>query len=697
MSADKPMTDSPQPVSTRAEPIKDTLFGVEVKDPYRWLENEKSEEVRAWMTAQDAYARKQLQSLPGRDALAARLKTLFYVDSISAPSHKGGRYFYSRTHADKEKAILYWREGENGAENLLLDPNQLSADGSTSLGVSVASYDGKWLAYALRKNNSDEATLHLMDVKTLKVSDTDVIDGAKYAQPSWTPSGDGFYYVRLPVDPKIPVADRPGYAEVYFHKLGESAKADTLIHPKTGNPQQFLGVELSRDGHFLFVVIQNGWNSNDVYFRDLRSPDKTFRPLVAGVPSIFNVEAWQDRFYIMTNEAAPHYRVMVADPAHPARGEWKEIVSESKDSTIENVQVIGGHLVLTRMQDASSRLEVRGLDGKKLRDVSLPGIGASTGMTGNPIDDTAYFAFTSFTQPLEIFKTSIQTGATSLWASVKLPIDPTPYTVEQVFYPSKDGTRVSMFLVHRKDLKKDGSTPFLLYGYGGFNINLLPAFAGSIYPWLEAGGGYAVPNLRGGGEYGEAWHKAGMLDKKQNTFDDYLAAAEWLVKNGYTKSSRLAIRGGSNGGLLVGAAMTQRPDLFRAVVCAVPLLDMVRFHLFGSGKTWVPEYGSAETESGFRPLFAYSPYHHVKPQTAYPALLMLSADSDDRVDPLHARKFTAAVQAATNSGHPVWLRIEKHAGHGGADLVKQQVEVTADNYAFLMHELGLTPPTTTKK
>ena len=682
---------APRYPATRADDAVDTMFGVPVRDPYRWLEDATKDEVKAWMAAEDKLARDKLAALPGRDALTARLKQLYYVDSISAPYRRGTRFFYRRTHADKEKAIIYWREGEDGAEQVLLDPNKMSADGSTSLGTWNPSWDGKRVAYALKVNNSDEATFHVMEVATGAVSSVDVIDGAKYGHPVWTPSGDGFYYVKLPVDPRIPVAERPGHADIRFHRIGEDPKNDAIIKEKTGNPKQFLGVDLSRDGHWLFYTVQHGWNATDVYFRDARKKAIAWTPLATGKPFLYQVEAWKDRFYIHTNEDAPRYRVFAADPKRSQRKDWKLLVAEDKDAVLEHATVIGGHLALGYLKNASSLLELRTLDGKPVRKIALPSIGAVGGFAGLPEDDTAYYDFNSFLRPTEIHKISIKAGSDAVWAQVKLPIDPGPYVIDQVFYPSKDGTRISMFLVHKKDLARDGTTPFILYGYGGFNINLLPSFNSGLFPWLEAGGGYAVPNLRGGGEYGEEWHKGGMLHKKQNVFDDYIGAAEYLIKNKYTNSNKLAIRGGSNGGLLVGAAMTQRPDLYRAVICAVPLLDMLRYHLFGSGKTWVEEYGSADDKADFEALSGYSPYHHVKAGTKYPALLMMSADSDDRVDPMHARKMTAAIQAANPDGHDALLRIEKHAGHGGADLVKQMVEQSADAYAFLMSELGLAP------
>jgi len=687
---------APQPESrkmgypeSRAEAVVEQLYGVSVEDPYRWLEDAKADEVRKWMASQDAFARQRLHALPGRDALASRLRELFYVESVTAPHHRGKRYFYTRTHPDKEKAIVYWREGEN-AEKVLLDPNTMSADGTVSLGVWVPSWDGKKVAYALRANNSDEATLHLMEVATGKVSDTDTIDGAKYAQPSWTPSGDGFYYTWLPSDPSIAVAERPGYAEVRFHSLGSDPKQDPVIHEKTGDAETFIGADLSRDGHWLFLYIQHGWNSTDVYFRDERKHEKDWRKLAVGLPAQFSVEAWRDRFYVHTNDGAPRWRIYKVDPSRAERDKWKEIIPEDKEAVLDGFSIVGGELALVYSRNAASALEVRTLDGKKVRDVQLPGIGAASHFVGNPDEDAAWFAFASFTQPLEIYQTSVKTGKTSLWAEVKLPIDPTPYTVDQVWYPSRDGTKVSMFIVHRKDMPLDGSTPFILTGYGGFNVSMKPSFYGSLYPWLEAGGGFALPNLRGGGEYGEDWHKAGKGEHKQNVFDDFIAAAEYLIHNRYTTAEKLAIRGGSNGGLLVGAAMTQRPDLFRVVICQVPLLDMIRFHKFGSGKTWVPEYGSAEDEKEFKTLYAYSPYHHVSAQ-AYPAVLMMSADADDRVDPMHARKMVALLQARSTSERPIWLRIEQHAGHGGADLVKQAVDSGADSLAFIMSQLGMAP------
>jgi prolyl oligopeptidase len=675
---------------TRREDIVDTLHGVKVADPYRWLEEEKKPEVQSWMDAQDDYARAEIAKLPGRDVLVARLKELFYYDSIGAPAHRKGRYFFTRKHKDKEKTVVYWKQGERGKAKVLFDPNTWSTDGTKGLGGWWPSWDGKLAAYAVKQNNSDESVTHVIDVATGKDL-PDVIPGTKYSSASWTPDNKGFYYVWLPEVPADKVADRPGMAEVRFHALGTDPTKDPVIHPATGNPETFIGGGVSKDGKWLVVHIQHGWNATDVYFKPAKERDAPWTMLVEGsklpTQAQFSVDVWKDRFYIHTNDGAPRYRVLVADPAKPDRKEWKEIVAERSDAVLENLSIVGGKLVLPYLRNASSEIAIHDLDGKSVRKVALPGIGSSSGIAGQPDEDTGYFAFTSFTEPQTIFKTSIKTGKVTEWARIKLPVDSSALTTEQVWFTSKDGTKISMFIIYKKGTQKTGANPTVLYGYGGFNVSMTPTFASSRMPWLENGGVYAIPNLRGGGEYGEDWHRDGMLLKKQNVFDDFIAAARYLIDQKWTSSGQLAIYGGSNGGLLVGAAMTQAPELFRAVVCGVPLLDMVRYHLFGSGKTWIPEYGSAEDPAEFKVLHGYSPYHRVVDGTKYPAMLMMSADHDDRVDPMHARKFTAAVQYATGGEHPVLLRIERNAGHGGADLVKQQVEQSADAYAWLFSVL----------
>jgi len=678
---------------SRAQDVSEQTFGQTVRDPYRWLEDAKSPEVQAWMKAQDDLARAELAKLPGRDALAARLRELLYVETVSPPIHRGNRFFYTRRRADQEKAIVYFREGEKGKEQVLIDPNQLSPDGSISLHGWMPSRDGKSIGYSLHKNNADYGTLHVMEVASRKVSGVDAIDDVR-GVGSWTKNGDGFYYTYFPQVPGVSVADRTGEAVVRFHKLGTNPAKDPVVREKTGDPKRLMFASMSRDGHWLILTISKGTSSNDVYYRDMRSRDRSWPPLaVSDQPRQYVVAAWKDRFYVRTNDGAANWHSYRVDPRHPEQRAWKEIVPEDQHAVLEGMSVVGDRLALLYLRDVKNEMELRTLDGAPIRKVPLPGIGAASGIAGDPEQDDAYYSFSSFTQPPNIYKTSVKKGGSSVWFTLKVPIDPTPYEIEQLWFASKDGTKVPMFVVHRKDMPKNGSTAFLLTGYGGFNIPMLPSFAGTLYPWLEAGGGYALVNLRGGSEFGESWHHAGMNGNKQNVFDDFTGAAEHLVKIGYTNPKRLAIRGGSNGGLLMGAALTQRPDLFKAVACAVPLLDMVRYHLFGLGKLWIPEYGSAENEAEFKALYAYSPYHHVTKGTAYPAVLMLSADSDDRVDPVHARKMTAALQAASSSGEPILLRIERQASHGGADLIRQTVEQNADTYAFLMHELGMPAPT----
>ncbi|HYZ88334.1 MAG TPA: prolyl oligopeptidase family serine peptidase, partial [Myxococcales bacterium] len=673
--------------ATRRTDAADTLHGIRVPDPYRWLEDERSPEVQAWMESQDEFARAQLRGLAGRDAIARRLSELFYVDALGAPRHRGSRYFYSRRHATKEKAIIYVKQGRRGAERVLLDPNSWTADGSDALGGWWPSWDGKTVAYTVHQNNSDEAVLYLLDVKTGKRSTTDVIEGAKYAAASWTPGSDGFYYTWLPVDPNIPVAERPGWQTIKFHRMGDDPRKDRVVVEKLGDPTSFQRAELSKDGHWLVRIVDHGWARNDVYFRSARTPDAPWRPLAVGNDALYDVSVFRDRFYVTTNEGAPHSRIFAVDPAHPERARWSEIVRERPDATLDSTVLVGGKLSLVYLKDAVTHLEVHALDGKLVRELPLPDVGTAHNLVGREDEDEAYFEFNSYTHPPEIFRTSVARGGADLYSRVKLPVDPSLYETEQIFATSKDGTRVPVFVVHRKGAPRDGAAPALLYGYGGFNIAITPAFKGSIYPWLERGGVYAEAVLRGGSEYGEDWHRAGMLQNKQHVFDDFISAAEALVKQGFTTPSRLAIRGGSNGGLLVAAAETQRPDLFAAVLCHVPLIDMLRYQLFGSGKTWIPEYGSADDPEQFKFLAAYSPQQQVRDGVRYPPTLVLSADADDRVDPMHARKFAAALQHASTGG-PVLLRIEKHSGHGGADLIRAAIEKTADELAFALAQIG---------
>lgn len=676
----------PWPATEKRE-VVETLHGVTVRDNYQWLEDEKAPDVQAWMKAQDSYTRGELASAPGHASLVDRFTELFYVDSVSAPVVAGKMLFYLKTSATAERAVLYVRDTSKATnlERVLLDPNTW---GSTSLGDWVPSLDGKKLAYMKNPNHADESVLYVMDVTT-GTDLPDVIPGAKYAGPDWVPDGSGFYYEWLPTDASIPVDARPGYTEIRYHTLGDDPASDRLVHERTGDPTTFLASTLSRDGRWHVLYVQHGWSAVDVYVQDVKS-GKGFEPLVVGQPHLYTVTVEKDRFYVYTNDGADRFKVMGGSVRDWAKDHWTNVIAEDPKATLTGVAVQGGHLGLSYLQDSTSVLKVAKLDGTGAREIPLPGLGAVSAFSGDPTVDDVYIQYSDFLTPRQVYRYSVSKGTMELWASVSLPIDPTPYVTEQVWYPSKDGTQVPMFVIHRKDVVKNGANPTVLYGYGGFSVPMVPNFRASVYPLLEAGGVYVVANLRGGGEYGEAWHEAGRGPNKQNVFDDFEGAARFLQKEGWTSADKLAIMGGSNGGLLVGTAMTQHPELYRAVVCQVPLLDMIRYHLFGSGRTWIPEYGTAEDPEQFKTLLAYSPYQHVVAGTSYPALLMVSSDHDDRVDPMHARKFVAEVQdAVPDATHPVYLRIEANAGHTGADGVALAIQSQADTWAFVMQQLGL--------
>ncbi|HVE84949.1 MAG TPA: prolyl oligopeptidase family serine peptidase [Myxococcales bacterium] len=682
----KPPVVLPQ---SRKEEVVDTINGQQVADPFRWLENDKAQEVKDWIKAEDEFARHTLVRLRGRKELDKRLSELLYVESASPPVKRAGRLFYLKQLADKEKAVLFMREGAN-PEKVVLDPNKWSRDGSIALGTWTPSWDGRWVVFQFKPNNSDEATLKVASADNGGWTKKDIIDGGKYASPSWSADSAGFYYEWVPpLSAEVTVADRPGFTEIRYHRLNTEPAQDEVVHPKLGDPTTFLNQHISADGKYLFVNRNHGWAENDVYVRHL-AKDKDFKLMVQGKNATYQADELGDQLYILTDEGAPHRRVFRTPAAKPERKAWKPLVAEDKEAVLETMDLVGGQLALSYLVKAHSELRFASADGKgKARPVALPGVGVVTQVTGLPDDDEAYFQYSSFTAPKEVLKLSAKTLQTEEWAKTLEPIDPAAYSVEQVSYPSRDGTQISMFVVTRKDFVKDGSRPALLYGYGGFNLPMLPAFNPIIFPWLDAGGAYALPQLRGGGEYGKGWHDAGRGKNKQNVFDDFAAAAEYLVKEKYTQPAKLAIMGGSNGGLLAGAAVTQHPELFGAVVCRVPLLDMVRYTQFGSGKTWIHEYGDPANPEDFKVLYAYSPYHHLDPAKKYPPVLMLSSDQDDRVDPLHARKFVAALQS---SGQPALLRVESNAGHGGADLLKKTVDVHADMYAWLFHTLGMQPP-----
>jgi prolyl oligopeptidase len=676
---------------SRRQDIEERLHGVTVADPYRWLEEEKSPEVEAWLKSQDQLGRAYLSQLAARDDLVRRFNQLLYIDSIGAPVSRGKRLFYTRAFANKEKAILYWRDG-GGTERVLLDPNQWSKTGEVSMGGWFPSWDGRKVAFQQRPHANDEAVLHVVEVQTGKWSSVDVIEGVKFSGVSWSPDNRSFYYSWLPVDPSIPPAERNGYQEVRLHRLGTDPKQDEVIRPKTGDPSIFQSAQVSRDGKYLFHAINRSPSENELFLKRL-GKDADFIPFAKRRNARFAVHVWKDQIYVLTDDGAPNKHVFSCPGSRPGRENWKEIIPEDESATLEDFAIAGDRLVLGYLRNAASELRIASLDGKEVRTIPLPDIGAANrpGSALDPGSPDYYFEFSSITMPRRVYRASPKSGELALWAKVEVPIDPSPFQTEQVWYPSKDGTRVSMFVVGPKDMPKDGTHPVLLHGYGGFNIPQLPSFRATIYPWLEAGGVFALANLRGGNEYGHAWHEAGRLHQKQNVFDDFIAAGEYLVREKYTRPSKLAIYGGSNGGLLVGAAMTQRPELLGAVICSAPLLDMVRYHRFGIGTAWIPEYGNPDNPEDLKVLHAYSPYHHVLVGVRYPPLLMMSPAHDDRVDPMHARKFIAVVQNASASDSPALMRVETNAGHQGGDLIKKAVDSNADMYAFLFHLFGMKP------
>lgn len=666
----------------------ETLFGVQVADPYRWLEDGESRDVIAWAAERDRRARELLASLPDRDALRRRFEELLYVEHCSVPVERGGRRFYSYKDRTAEKAVVYVREGREGTPRALIDPLELSEDGSVSLGGFYPSRDGRLLAYLERPNNRDRSTLRVLDVDSGRLLAGESIEDLRYTEPSWLPDGSGLLYTWMPADESLPAHELFARAEIRLHRLGTSPAEDEIVFPALGAATKLVSACVSRDGSFLFVYVYEGWSRCDVFVRRLDAPTGSLVPLAVDRPARFAVEAFEGALYVHTNEGAPASRVFRVDPERLDRDSWEEIVAEDAASPIEDMGVVGGQLVLQRLRQAHTVLELRRLDGALGCELFLPGLGTASLPLGTPQSDTAFFSFSSFSHPPAIFELDVPSATAQKIFEQRVPVQTDDLEVKQVLFPSKDGTRVSMFVVHRRDVTLDGGNPTLLYGYGGFDTPVRSQFAASIFPWLERGGVYAAANLRGGGEYGETWHRAGTRENKQNVFDDFIAAAEHLVASGYTRPERLAISGGSNGGLLVGAAMTQRPELFRAVICAVPVLDMLRFHKVGAGQAWIPEYGDPGVEADFRFLLAYSPYHCVRRSIRYPALLVETADTDDRVDPMHARKFVALMEdASTRERFGALLRVERNAGHGGADLRREAVLRLADEYAFLLAAL----------
>ncbi|HEX8524447.1 MAG TPA: prolyl oligopeptidase family serine peptidase [Tepidisphaeraceae bacterium] len=688
----------PPPPSTPAKPVTENIHGTSITDPYRWLEGDAggkvTDEVAKWTDAQNARTRAVLDNLPGRAKIESRIRELLQITTVSPPTMALDRYFHTRREGNQNQAVLYARDGAEGKSRVLIDPNTLDKEALVTLAWYQPSQDGKLLAFGTYRAGDENAVAHILDVDSGKWH-SDKIKGKVDNELYWLPDASGFVYRNLSD------VENPYSGQVMFHRLGTEQKQDKLLFEqyKTGPHASTWGPfgQLSKDGRWLLLGYHTSTKSNDLWICDfdqfLRSGKLEKVEIITGADARFNGEFNGDTLFMHTNLDAANGRVIAVDLHHPDKSHWREIVPERKDAVIDSVRLARGILTVVYQKSATTQIRLFDLDGSNARDLELPGIGTAELIT-EPDRTEAFVNFNSFNTPPTIYRVDLKSRQRKLWDKTSVPVDPDSVEVKQVFYSSTDGARVSMFLVHKKDLKLDGNNPTLLTGYGGFAINITPQFNPVMFNWFESGGVLAFPNLRGGGEYGETWHTNGMLANKQNSYNDFLSAAQWLVDNHYTNPKRLAIIGGSNGGLLVGAAVTQKPELFSAVVCAVPLLDMVRYQNFLMARYWVPEYGTAEDAEQFKFLFKYSPYHNVKSGTKYPAVLFSAGENDTRVHPLHARKMAALMQASTASDpqqKPILLWVDRESGHGRGRPLKIRVRDSTDSQIFLMWQLGTLP------
>ncbi len=678
-----------QPPATRTVGHVDELHGVKVADPYRWLENETDPEVLQWVEAQNAHSRSYFDRFAERKAILSRLKELSSVASSSAPSVVNGRYFFSRHEGLKNHSVLYVRKGSHTAEpTVLLDPNTFSADGTVALDWRSISPDGSLIAYGKSSSGDEKSTLYIKDVQTGKYL-PDTIPHTRYCGIAWRKDSRSFVYTRYPAPGEVAEGDEDYYRKVYEHRLGGDWKKDRLIVGDLSTKEEMLGPYANSTNEWLLLSRSVDWSKNDLYFRAADGRE-SFRPIAVGLDGKVNADLIDGKLYIHTNVGAARYRIVTADPKQPGPEHWKTLIPEpGPGGVITSFTVIDRKLVVSMRDDAHSRIVIHGLDGKLIDEVKLPTLGSVGGVSGEWDGGEFFFGFSSFAYPPANFRYDMRTRKLECIDRMEIDVDPKRYETKQVWFTSRDGTKVPMFVVSKTGIELNGKNPTLLYGYGGFDISITPRFRKGLFVWLDRGGVYASANLRGGGEFGKKWHLEGRRDKKQNVFDDFIAAGEALVERGYTNPRKLAIYGGSNGGLLVGACMVQRPNLFRAVVCAVPLLDMLRYHNFSIARLWIPEYGSADDPEQFKWLHAYSPYHHVKPATSYPATLFMTAMSDSRVNPLHAWKMSALLQSQTTSDRPILLRTETKAGHGAGKPLSKRLEADADRWTFLMNELGM--------
>jgi prolyl oligopeptidase len=665
----------------------DTLHGVDVVDEYRWLEDGDSEETVEWVRAQNEHTRSWIDEFPGRARARERLAELLAIGTIGAPVEAGDRLFFQHREGAENQPRLMVRE-PSGDERTIVDPN-VDRSGTTAIDWWFPSSEGRFVAFGQSSGGDEESTLHIVDVDALE-NLADLIRHARFSTVAWLPDSSGFYYTGN--TKSLSEGDSSSYyrRSVYLHRLGTAEDLDEEVYPDDGDPETQPAVFLSRNGRWLLVRIHRGWGHVDLHLRDLSKPDSGFRLLTAGMSAVFNTQLCGDDLYLHTNHLAPRYRLLRVSLHDPLSENWIEIVQESPDAVLQDFVVGSGGIALAYLRNARAELVSIDADGQSAHVVELPALGSIVSLRGREGSASVYLAFESFAVPPTVLRYDLVSKELVVWAAIEPATAIPDCLVEQVWYPSRDGTPISMFIIRPRALSRDSSNPLLLTGYGGFNVPTVPSFSRAQLYWLEQGGTVAVVNLRGGSEYGEEWHKAGMLNRKQNVFDDFIAAGEHLVAEGYTSPARLAILGGSNGGLLIGAAFTQRPGLFRAAICAVPLLDMLRYQNFLIARLWIPEYGSAEDPQQFRYLMRYSPYHNVSDEAEYPAILFITADKDSRVDPMHARKMTARMQERVRSRGPILLRVEFEAGHGAGKPVEKLVDQYADEWTFLLHELGCT-------
>jgi prolyl oligopeptidase len=668
------------PPTTRRDNVQAVLHGVTVTDPYRWLEDQNSPETRTWIDAQNAYTHALLDVWPGRASLEKRLTELEKVERTRSPFERNNRFFYRKRAVDQEQYVIYVREGEAGKEQVLIDPNPMSADHSTNVDISDVSNDGKLLAYGLRQGGKDETEILVLQVDT-RQNLPDRLPAAVYFDLSFLPDASGFYYATM-------TEDGP---RVRFHKMGTEASTDAEVFGKGYKKEAIVVGDPTLDGRYLVIQVLHGSSADktEIWLQNLETKGP-IAPVVKDIDARFFAFPGGDQLFFQTNWKAPKGRVLAVDLSNPSQDKWREIIPEG-ETPIDSVMLAGGKILVSYVKNASSVVKFFGSEGKPAGELTFPALGSTFDIQARWDLHNVFVGFFSFAVPPTIYRYDVPSRLQSVWAQTKVAVDSANIDVQQVWVNSRDGTKVPMFLVYSKGLKLDGSRPTLLTGYGGFVVSNTPYFSPDAIVFAEHGGVYALANLRGGGEFGEAWHRDGMLSKKQNVFDDFIAASEWLIQNKYTQPSKLSILGGSNGGLLVGAALTQRPELYQAVVCWHPLLDMLRYDKFMEAQFWVSEYGSADNAEQFKWLYAYSPYQHVKPGDKYPAVLFMTGDGDTRVAPLHARKMTALLQADTASSRPILLRYELTAGHSAGRSVSQNIGDSTDELSFLFWQLGVTP------